>query len=310
MNYDLKQNFDLDTVIRFAGDYAKAKSPKASAILDFILKKPARDHLNLCFTYLRWVDDIVDNPGLSVTKKKEFIERQQNIFSCVTGSKVLMPVAIEEACLIHFVPYALSLNKRILADEVKNMVEALGMDVCRLENRGIFSRSDLDKYINLMSKSLFNIIYNFLYPGKPDIQIFLGKFTANAQMIRDLNEDIKAGFINISREEIDQYKLDLQNLSGNNFSEWLNEKIKSVRGILYEEVSLLKNLPLKFRIFTYYSLIYYLTWIIRAEVYNYELSFASQKTFFREAETYFISFFISIDIFVKGFILSPLINKK
>ncbi|HSP89079.1 MAG TPA: squalene/phytoene synthase family protein [Ignavibacteriaceae bacterium] len=307
MNYNLANRFDFETAAEFARNIARNDQPKASKILDFLIKKPERDYINLCFSYLRYADDIVDNPDLPVNQKKKFIEHQKNLISLIYKKNFPEPSGIEEACLIHFAEYSLSTNNLLLLDEVKNMIDALDMDVHRLENSGIFSNEELDHYINLMSKSVFNILYSFTLPksGYRE-EFFLGsKFTTIALMIRDLEEDIDAGFINIPAEDIKHYNIDLSNLKRDkNFSICLEERIRFIFGVLYKEASLLKYLPMKFRIFTYYSLIYRMVWVVRAKIYKYNLKYISDQNFINEIKTYFLSILISINIFFKGFIFS------
>lgn len=308
MNYNSITHYDFNTVAEFARNIAKKESPKASVILDFLIDKPGRDYLNLCYSYLRWTDDIVDNPNFPVEYKKNFIEHQKDLISLSYSKESFEPSGIEEACFFHFAEYAVSSNNLLLLEEVKNMVEAMSMDVKRLEGSGVFSSAELEHYINLMSKSVFNILYNFIaFPGfEYREEFYLGsKFTTTALMIRDLMEDINAGFINIPEEDIDRYQLDVRNLQKDkNFPLCLAKRIKYVFGILYEEASLLKSLPLKFRIFTYYSLVYRMVWVIRAKVYGYNLKYITEQTIFKELKTYFLSLLIAVNIFFKGFIFS------
>ncbi|MGE5859029.1 MAG: hypothetical protein ACM34J_00650 [Ignavibacteria bacterium] len=307
MNSNVLDRFNFNKVADFAREYARRESPKASRILDLIINKSKRDYLNFSFAYLRWIDDIVDNPLTPVYEKKKFIEYQKNLVSSLYKNENLDSAIIEEVCIFYFAEYAKSIDNFILLDEVKNMVEALSMDVYRLERSGVFSNEELDRYIELMSKSLFNILCNFT-PSRHEYrrEFYLGaRFTTIALMIRDLEEDIDAGFINIGDEEIKSYKLDIKNLKEDrNFPIWLKDKINYILGLLYQEVALLKYMPLKLRLLTCYSLIYRLPWIIRAKVYGYTLKYTSGKTFIKELKAYFICFAISLNIFLKAFFYS------
>lgn len=304
MSSDLSK-IDFNKVANFARKYARRESPKASRILDFIIDKSKRDYLNLSFTYLRWVDDIVDNPATPVEEKKKFILRQKNLLlSLYNDNNSLKPAVIEEACVFYFAQYAKSINNFILLDEVKNMVEALSMDVYRHECSGIFSNDELDHYIELMSKSLFRILANFCPPDPHYSEEFYSgaKFGTLALMIRDLEEDIETGYINIGKEDAARYKLDIKSLKNDgNFSLWLRDRIKYIFSLLDHEISQLHNMPIKLRILACYSLAYRLPWIVRAKVYGYTLKYCSQRTFFKEIKAYLITSLISINIILKGF---------
>ncbi len=308
MNYNSAEMLDFNSAAEFARSIAKNDQPKASKILDFLINKSQRDYVNLCFAYLRWADDIVDNPDLPVKQKRKFIEHQKKLVCLTYNENSFEPTGIEEACLFYFTEFAKSTGDLKLLDEVKNMMDALSMDVDRLENSGVFSNNDLDHYIDLMSKSLFNILYVFTLPkSEYREEFYLGsKFTTAALMIRDLEEDIDAGFINIPAEVINYYTIDIKNLKKDkNFAFCLAERISFILGILYDEASLLKYLPLKFRVFTYYSLVYRMVWVIRAKVYGYNLEYISEHTFFKEIKTYLLSLHMSLNIFFKGFIYIP-----
>ena len=308
----VKLKFSLEEVISFSRSYALRKSPKATRILDLCVNKSKRDYLNLCFAYLRFVDDLIDNPNTPIYEKREFVENQKKLISLCFKEEYskLSPETIEEAALLYFSEYALSSNNKILLNGIEDMVNALNMDVRRLEDSGVFSNSEFDNYIKLMSTSLYKILSTFLSTDSKhlDEEFYLMLFTANAQIIRDFEEDIDTGFINISKEDVEKYKLDLSNLKiDKNFSTWLNDRVKYSWEIMYKETARLKYLPLKFRFFIYYSMIYYLTWVVRAKVYGYNIQSLSKKTFLGEVKTYFISFLKSIDIFFRGFIF---ISKK
>jgi hypothetical protein len=314
MNSEFKRRFQFDDVVNYAKDFARIKSPKATRIWNSLANKSIRDYVYLCYVYLRWVDDFVDNPETAINKKKEFIEYQKTLIESLYNPINAETTKIEEASLIYFAEYALLSDNKVLLDEVKNMVEALSMDVYRLESSGVFSNSKLNLYIELMSKSLFNILCVFVFPkSEYREEYFLGmKFTTIALMIRDLEEDIDAGFINIGIEDIKRYNLDLGNLKNDrNLSLWLSDRIKYLFGILYEEAAQIKCLPVKFRIYTYYSLIYRLPWIVRAKVYNYSLKYISGHTLLKEIKTYLITFLLTLKIFIMGFIHSPKdVNRK
>ena len=297
--------FDLKTTTEYASNIFKKKSPKASKILDLLANKSKRSYVNLWFVYLRWVDDIIDDSKLSIKEKREFVEYQRNLITSLYQTNNIKPTVIQEACLIHFGNYAISSGNIKLLDEVKDMINALGMDVNRLERSGVFRKNELDCYIELLSKSFINVLYNFLCADNEQLrELFLkAEFTTFALMLRDLEEDLDAGIINISEEDIANYNLDIKNLKNDeNISNWLADKIDSVFNLMYKEVNTFNTLPLKFKLFVSYSYIYRLPWVVRARVYNYRLNYITHHTFTKELKTYLISFLISIKILLKSFV--------
>ena len=308
------ENYTLEEVVKFSRQYALKNSPKATRILDFNVDKSSRGYLNLCYTYLRFADDFIDLPITPVCVKRKFIEEQKRMLTLfINGSipKNITAKRIEEACLFYFSDYAIKNKNIILLEAVKKMIDAFDMDVCRLEDSGIFSKDEFDRYIRLMSKSLHNILHIFFStdPFYLSEEFYLNVFTANAQMIRDMEEDIDSGFINITKEDIEHYKLNTVNLKEDkNLSFWLKERIDYLWNILYLETEQLKYSPFKFRVFIYYSMIYYMPWIVRAKVYNYNIQAYTKKTFRKEIKSYFLSFIKGVEIFLKGFVFTSKIE--
>ena len=73
--------------------------------------------------------------------------------------------SIEESFLYYFIEYALKHENFYLITELENMVDALKMDVCRLEKDGIFSEKELVSYMSILNKSMFSLVQNFLIPN-------------------------------------------------------------------------------------------------------------------------------------------------
>lgn len=299
------ESYTLEQVVKFSRQYALKESPKAARILDLTVDSSIRNYLNLCFTYLRFADNFIDHPATPVCEKRKFIDEQKKIISLLKSGNYPRNIntnKMEEACLFYFSDYAIKSNNLILIEALQKMICALEMDVCRLEDSGIFSNDEFDRYIKLMSKSLHNILHIFFVsdPHYLSEEFYLNVFTANAQMIRDMEEDINAGFINISREDIEHYNLNTADLKKDkNISVWLEGRVNYLWNILYAEAARLKCSPFKIRIFIYYSLIYYMTWIVRAEVYDYNIQAYTKKNFSGEIKSYLIAFIKSIEIFLK-----------
>jgi hypothetical protein len=305
----MKDKLPLDVVFKKAREIAITKELKASIILDFIVNKSRRNYLNIVFAYLRWVDDTIDNPGIPIKYKIDFISRQKaNINDLLSGNLIKIE-AVEDNYLYYLIQYSRENESSQLIEELKNMVEAISWDVERLKKDGIFCESDLRLYINTMAKSLYNILNIFVKPPKSyfNPNLFFGKFTANAQMLRDLLEDIEAGFINISREDIEKYKLNpLELKKDDQLKSWLKDKIKYVMQILEDETKTSWNAPLKNKIYIYWAHIYYLPKVYRPKIYNYDLEkIHNGKIVVKEFIVYMYSSLMAIRLFIKNFIISP-----
>jgi phytoene/squalene synthetase len=309
----MNDKLTLKEVFKKTREIALSKEFKATIILDIIVEKKRRNYLNLVFAYLRWVDDTVDNPKIPVEFKIEFINRQKEIIKELLDENEIEYKTNEEFYISYLIRYSKQYESPQLIEEINNMVEAISWDVERLKKDGIFCDTDLQKYINTMAKSLFNILNIFLLPARSNFNplLYLGKFTANAQMLRDLLEDFDAGFINISREDIAKYKLNPKELKKDiHIKEWLKEKIPNLMQILNEETKTSWKVPFKNKVYVYWAHLYYLPEVFRPKIYNYNLEkMKYRKSLFREFIVYLFSSFMALKLFFKNFIISPQYHK-
>ncbi|NWF90439.1 MAG: hypothetical protein HXY50_13380 [Ignavibacteriaceae bacterium] len=301
MSYDYFKSIDLQSAFSLAEQTARLKSPKAKFILDHTVEKHKRGYLNLSFAYLRWVDDFVDNPNIAVSDKEKLVNRQKFLIQQYAKKHFEEYKLPEEAFLYHFIEYANKVNAQILINAAKKMVEAIGMDVDRLKGDGIFSEAELNFYINTLSKALYDIIIYFFLPGQyQSVQnVLTGRFQARAFMMRDIIEDIDAGFINIPREDINKFKLDINSIKEKrNLEHWLEKEIDHILKLLIDEAEEANLLPTKFKIFMYYSHLYYLPKIFRLKEYSFNpLLAAQQKKITNELKAYLHSAAFGVKLF-------------
>jgi len=100
-------------------------------------------------------------------------------------------------------------------------------------------------YINIALKifDLFNVPKKKLYD--------LAKCGFIIDFIYDLEQDIQLGYINISKEEIERYNIDLKKLDSKNLNLWISDKIIYIErkvGKFEQEIRKFKGLS---KIFAY-----------------------------------------------------------
>lgn len=297
----------VDEVFTRARIICKNRSPKATFLFDYTVSRRIRKYLDLCHGYLRWVDDIVDDPERSFAEKEGFINHQKHLIKSYQNNFEEAPNTIEEYFLYYFMEFSLHDNLGILIHDVFNMIDTISWDVDRLQNNGVFSEEKLDDYINLQTQSINNIICYFT--NEIDLQKFnnknIGISSANANvfMLRDLEEDIDAGFINISKEDLENYQIDINNIKyDKNLNFWIKDQIKLIVDALYLESKKLKPVPFGMRISHFYVDFYYLPKIIRYKVYGCFLGSFNKKSVTKEILTFWQSFQIVIKLFNNIFI--------
>lgn len=304
MSFNENKCIDLHTAFNLAENIAKSKSPKAKFILDLIVEKNIRGYLNLCYAYLRWVDDFVDNPQNNITEKISFVGRQKRLIDDFCLSKQAAQISIEESFLFHFIKFALSRQKTFLIDALKMMVHTIEMDALRLEHNGVYDKEEMKSYIEKNSKAFFDIITWFVAPDNPytSQNIYCGKFATRLFMLRDFEDDVKIGLINITKEDLELYELDVHNLYVNkNLNKWAEQQFNEIIEQLFIEAQTVKFFPFKLKFFNYYSQIYYLPKLLRIKAYNFNLRKAPSKKIKNEIKVYAHFGIISIKLLITEF---------
>jgi hypothetical protein len=297
----------IDAAFPLAENIAKSKSPKAKFILDLIVDKKDRGYLNFLYAYLRWVDDFVDDPQNKSLGKIKFISRQKRLLKDFSYSRNNTQLNIEESFLFFFIGYAVDQKKVFLIDAAKTMLESIEMDAQRLNKDGIYSAKEMNIYVNKNSKAFFDIMTGFVEPGSSltSKNIYIGRFATKLFMLRDLADDIKLGFINITREAIESYSINKLNLSEDkNLNNWARNEFDNLKKILFEEALIVKTFTFKLRLFNYYSQIYYLPKIYRLKANNFDFfKNPNARNIRTEIIVYFGAAQLSIKLFLKEILL-------
>jgi phytoene/squalene synthetase len=289
MNNEGYQIISLQSAILSSEKIARKRSTKAWLMACILIPRNRRRYLFLCYAYLRWVDNFVDDKTKSGAEKKRFVENQKTLISDLSNRRAAKPNSEGEVLLYYFIEYALNEKDSNLIEYLNMMIDALCMDVERFDKDGIFSEEELSIYISLLNNSMFNIVHSFLVPKNNSQNSYdgLGLFLWYAGTFRDYYKDLESGLINISREDLTNYKINNFSLyDDENFRLWIKDKVTYVLNLLNDEIFLLKLLPLKIRFFWAFAYPFYLHKIIRIKTYSYNYNYLYRKDFAKEIKTY------------------------
>jgi chaperonin cofactor prefoldin len=159
--------------------------------------------LFLCYAYLRWVDNYIDNPAKTFSLKKEFIELQLKLVNSISSEIETELHSNEEVYLYYYILFAIKNKKSALINDLKNIMESLRMDIYRIQTNGVFVEKDLESYIRLSYCSMFNLVHSFVsfdddtegnYSNLKGFLWYGGTF-------RDFYKDFENGYLNISKED-------------------------------------------------------------------------------------------------------------
>jgi len=181
--------------------------------------------LFLLYAYFRWVDDTVDKPGFNFDFNHKFIYRQ---------TKIVQAWYMGESAVLSENPFEAMAATAIKKDKkdgsqlqsmILGFLEAITWDIERRNK--IVKQSELDRYSLLLGRSYSEgLLYGLkLNPCKPIFRIpktICGIAAHWSHLLRDLSEDLKLGYINISDDDIKKYSINLQNHQ--TLLPWIREK--------------------------------------------------------------------------------------
>lgn len=288
MSTDIYKTVELPRAFRLAENLARKRSPKAWLTLSFLIPRPRLKYLFLCYAYLRWVDDLIDNKTISIDEKKKFINQQIGFTASFTCEKDAIPKTNQEAFLFYFLLYAIEHKKSHIINDLKNMLEAMRMDVYRLEQKGIFDADTLSRYVTLLNKAMFGLVHSFMlqndnYSGRYEK---VGNIFWYSGTLRDFKKDLACGYVNISKEDLNEYKINIEHYNKDeNLKVWLNEKITYLLKSLDTEVKILNKLPFRIRLFWSIGYPFYLHKIIRIKMYRFSFVYENKIHLLKEIKS-------------------------
>jgi phytoene/squalene synthetase len=182
------------------------------------------------YAYFRWADDIIDISLHNKEERQAFIARQKTLIDQLYRQEHPTDLTPEEAMLADLISHDQG-NNSGLQSFIHNFMAVLEFDANRKGR--LINSGELNKYSFLLSIAVMDGIQYFIgccyaYP-KPEArcQAVLGAHITH--MLRDMLEDIPAGFINIPEEYVQAHGIDLQNVQPELLREWVREQVQLAR---------------------------------------------------------------------------------
>lgn len=180
-------------------------------------------YLAAAYSYMRHLDDIVDESGLPPLEIQGILAREKRLILDLYAERQITPRNEYEKLLADFVKYDLECGTP-LRDAFLETLDTLFFDVRRVGR--LCTCEQLDAYTRRMASSFVRFMLHFL--KIPDVAyeelIRVSTAACQAYMLRDLREDLKRGLVNIDIESIRKYGINLDNISGENVQSWIRSR--------------------------------------------------------------------------------------
>jgi phytoene/squalene synthetase len=182
------------------------------------------------YAYFRWLDDLLDCDSGTKREKVALIKRQQALLdACYQGNQP-GEVSLEEQMLVDLVRNDGEKDSG-LQIYLRNMMAVMAFDVDRCGR--VISQAELTDYTYLLSSAVTELLFYFIghedSPDRTKNRYHAVNGAHVVHMLRDVVEDISAGYINVPAEYITEQQISLDELHSLPFRAWVFERVKLAR---------------------------------------------------------------------------------
>jgi hypothetical protein len=267
-------NHNLYEVTNHASNSTRKRHLKLWLITHILVRKKYRRYGYLVNAYMRWADDIIDNPRIDITAKELFLQRQYLLIEDFIKDDNSELNYFEENYLFHVVQFAKETKRIDYITYIRINLNAFALDINRLKNEGNFSVHELEQYLDLLLTPVFFFTRCFVAPNSivRNSKYFVGKFFYYVLSLRDFVEDLNAGYINVCKEDVNKYSINLKDIHNDpNLFTWVKELYPKIVQILDEELQILREMPLLIKFIWFPGFIDQYGDLVRIRLYAYEI---------------------------------------
>lgn len=195
-------------------------------------------------TFLKEIDDEIDNPSLSKHEARAYLRRIQR--------SLRDPLSVFENPWIKRIrKWVSEVDGEALASGLNDFISGFALDI-RRKNSVVLSRNAMEKRVALFGRGSMALLNYFSRPDPPLPEGFtaqLGKFYIETDMFLDTPQDWRDGYINLFSEEMRRHglapKADVPNLK--DFYAWARDRHRILKKLSFEIHRNLHRLPFGIR---------------------------------------------------------------
>jgi phytoene/squalene synthetase len=182
------------------------------------------------YAYFRWLDDLLDCNLGTKQEKLALINRQQDLLNNCYQGQPSGDVSPEEQMLVDLV-HNDGEEQSGLQIYLRNMMAVMAFDVERCGR--VISEDELSEYTRLLSTAVTELLFYFIghedSPSRGDVRYYAVNGAHVVHMLRDMLEDISAGYFNVPGEYIKAQQISFEDLHSLSFRKWVFERVKLAR---------------------------------------------------------------------------------
>lgn len=205
-------------------------SKQTAWTIETLVPAPLRSDAFRAYAYFRWVDDVLDGDELDRIGRRKFLRSQKALLQACLADRPPRELLCEEWMLVDLMQGALG-DDPGLHTYLQDMMAVMEFDVQRRGRR--IDQRDLSWYSRKLATAVTEAVYTFIGDscGAPHtVERYLAADAAHiVHMLRDLHEDLDAGYINVPVEVLPGESITADDLSSAAAREWVRSRVQKAR---------------------------------------------------------------------------------
>jgi phytoene/squalene synthetase len=239
-------------------------------------------HAYRTYAYFRWLDDRLDQDGLSQPERIAFVERQKAVMERLFSGERPKDLCAEEEMLAELVQSD-SQPESGLRIYIHEMMAVMSFDAYR---RGrLISQKELTEYTRWLAVAVTEAMHYFIgHACRPPREgRYLAVTAAHiAHMLRDAQDDTQTGYINIPREYLESAGISARDAHNPAYRKWVRGRVELARTYFQAGQAYLRQVPsLRCRLagYAYIARFTGLLDLIEADGYRLRAEYPPRKLF-------------------------------
>jgi phytoene/squalene synthetase len=182
------------------------------------------------YAYFRWIDDVIDVSSRSDDERILFIKRQRELIDQLYQKERVDDLTSKEEILADLIGHDRGEDSG-LHSFICNMFAIIEFDALRKGR--LIEQDELNWYLSTLAKSVTDGLQYFVGNGHP-YPDGRGKYLAGeaahiSHVLRDMDQDIADGFINIPREYLEEHNITHKDMDNPAYRTWVRESVELAR---------------------------------------------------------------------------------
>jgi len=253
-----------------AAAITKTASKQTYYTIRFLVDRPRVADAYRAYAYFRWLDDVLDARAAASCGEAEraermrVLDRQRALLDACMHGDPPRNFDAHEAMLVHLVRHADPADAGLQSYLIE-MMRVMAFDVRR---RGrLVTRDELDDYTRSLAVAVTDAMHHFIGHGSDATAGDQDRYRAVkgahiVHMLRDTEEDLKAGYFNVPREVLEASSIGPGDVHRDAYRAWVRERVRQARADLRAGAAYFDRLPCRRHRLAGLAYIARFTWLV------------------------------------------------